>query len=150
MVLYLLLLGVVARFDFSWHDPEYHQETLENLKVAIKTTKKLCAVSFLPSLFFLVVAFVTLVLQSGGICLFHGKNVAERWLCQQFGFSIFFPFRELVALDKRIETEIYFLLYVYCLICLGAVELFRGCFRNLWFLCSCIFFFFPFLLELCL
>ncbi|XP_052730068.1 pyruvate kinase 1, cytosolic isoform X2 [Vigna angularis] len=34
----------VARFDFSWHDPEYHQETLENLKVAIKTTKKLCAV----------------------------------------------------------------------------------------------------------
>ncbi|KAG5055633.1 hypothetical protein JHK85_008143 [Glycine max] len=34
----------VARFDFSWDDPEYHQETLENLKNAIKTTKKLCAV----------------------------------------------------------------------------------------------------------
>ncbi|KAL5155457.1 Pyruvate kinase 1, cytosolic [Glycine soja] len=34
----------VARFDFSWGDPEYHQETLENLKNAIKTTKKLCAV----------------------------------------------------------------------------------------------------------
>ncbi|KAL5150133.1 Pyruvate kinase 1, cytosolic [Glycine soja] len=34
----------VARFDFSWHDPEYHQETLENLKAAIKSTKKLCAV----------------------------------------------------------------------------------------------------------
>jgi len=34
----------VARFDFSWGDFEYHQETLENLKVAIKTTKKLCAV----------------------------------------------------------------------------------------------------------
>ncbi|RDY02856.1 Pyruvate kinase 1, cytosolic [Mucuna pruriens] len=34
----------VARFDFSWHDPEYHQETLENLKVAIKNTKTLCAV----------------------------------------------------------------------------------------------------------
>ncbi|KAJ1418881.1 Pyruvate/Phosphoenolpyruvate kinase-like domain superfamily [Sesbania bispinosa] len=34
----------VARFDFSWGDPEYHQETLENLKAAIKTTKKLCAV----------------------------------------------------------------------------------------------------------
>ncbi|MCH97268.1 pyruvate kinase, partial [Trifolium medium] len=40
----------VARFDFSWCDPEYHQETLENLKTAIKGTKKLCAVSFLPSL----------------------------------------------------------------------------------------------------
>ncbi|KAG4395261.1 hypothetical protein GLYMA_20G189300v4 [Glycine max] len=34
----------VARFDFSWGDPEYHQETLENLRVAIKSTKKLCAV----------------------------------------------------------------------------------------------------------
>ncbi|PIN06013.1 Pyruvate kinase [Handroanthus impetiginosus] len=34
----------VARFDFSWGDAEYHQETLENLNVAIKTTKKLCAV----------------------------------------------------------------------------------------------------------
>ncbi|KEH24101.1 pyruvate kinase 1, cytosolic isoform X1 [Medicago truncatula] len=34
----------VARFDFSWGDSEYHQETLENLKAAIKTSKKLCAV----------------------------------------------------------------------------------------------------------
>uniref|UniRef100_A0A0E0MCF8 Pyruvate kinase n=1 Tax=Oryza punctata TaxID=4537 RepID=A0A0E0MCF8_ORYPU len=34
----------VARFDFSWGDAEYHQETLENLKLAIKSTKKLCAV----------------------------------------------------------------------------------------------------------
>ncbi|XP_021669947.2 pyruvate kinase 1, cytosolic isoform X1 [Hevea brasiliensis] len=34
----------VARFDFSWGDAEYHQETLENLKAAIKSTKKLCAV----------------------------------------------------------------------------------------------------------
>ncbi|URE42743.1 Pyruvate kinase [Musa troglodytarum] len=34
----------VARFDFSWGDVEYHQETLENLKAAIKSTKKLCAV----------------------------------------------------------------------------------------------------------
>ncbi|MQL76942.1 hypothetical protein Taro_009335 [Colocasia esculenta] len=34
----------VARFDFSWGDMDYHQETLENLKVAIKATKKLCAV----------------------------------------------------------------------------------------------------------
>ncbi|PPR92507.1 hypothetical protein GOBAR_AA28174 [Gossypium barbadense] len=34
----------VARFDFSWHDPEYHKETLENLKAAVKLTKKLCAV----------------------------------------------------------------------------------------------------------
>lgn len=36
----------VARFDFSWGDPEYHQETLENLKAAVKSTKKLCAVCF--------------------------------------------------------------------------------------------------------
>ncbi|PSR98485.1 Pyruvate kinase [Actinidia chinensis var. chinensis] len=34
----------VARFDFSWGDPEYHQETLENLRAAVKTTKKLCAI----------------------------------------------------------------------------------------------------------
>ncbi|RWR83499.1 pyruvate kinase 1, cytosolic-like protein [Cinnamomum micranthum f. kanehirae] len=34
----------VARFDFSWGDPDYHQETLENLKMAVKSTKKLCAV----------------------------------------------------------------------------------------------------------
>ncbi|XP_027937521.1 pyruvate kinase 1, cytosolic-like [Vigna unguiculata] len=34
----------VARFDFSWGDPEYHQETLENLRAAIKRTRKLCAV----------------------------------------------------------------------------------------------------------
>ncbi|XP_068662756.1 pyruvate kinase 1, cytosolic-like [Aristolochia californica] len=34
----------VARFDFSWGDTDYHQETLENLKVAVKSTKKLCAV----------------------------------------------------------------------------------------------------------
>lgn len=40
----LICLFVVARFDFSWGDSEYHQETLENLKAAIKATKKLCAV----------------------------------------------------------------------------------------------------------
>ncbi|MED6210237.1 hypothetical protein PIB30_062310 [Stylosanthes scabra] len=34
----------VARFDFSWGDAEYHQQTLENLKAAIKATKKHCAV----------------------------------------------------------------------------------------------------------
>ncbi|KAK4772275.1 hypothetical protein SAY86_014050 [Trapa natans] len=33
----------VARFDFSWGDAAFHQETLENLKMAIKITKKLCA-----------------------------------------------------------------------------------------------------------
>jgi pyruvate kinase len=35
----------VARFDFSWGDAAYHQDTLENLKLAIKSTKRLCAVS---------------------------------------------------------------------------------------------------------
>jgi pyruvate kinase len=39
----------VARFDFSWGDAAYHQETLENLKLAIKSTKKLCAVSYAAS-----------------------------------------------------------------------------------------------------
>ncbi|CAM8913640.1 unnamed protein product [Rhodiola kirilowii] len=34
----------VARFDFSWGEADYHQETLENLKAAVKSTKKLCAV----------------------------------------------------------------------------------------------------------
>ncbi|KAF7145586.1 pyruvate kinase 1, cytosolic [Rhododendron vialii] len=34
----------VARFDFSWGDPEYHQETLENMRAAVKKTTKLCAV----------------------------------------------------------------------------------------------------------
>ncbi|GMY23160.1 pyruvate kinase 1, cytosolic-like isoform X2 [Fagus crenata] len=34
----------VARFDFSWGDTEYHQETLENMKAAVKSTKKLCSV----------------------------------------------------------------------------------------------------------
>lgn len=40
----LIFLWAVARFDFSWHDAEYHQETLENLKAAINSTKKLCSV----------------------------------------------------------------------------------------------------------
>ncbi|OAY40245.1 pyruvate kinase 1, cytosolic isoform X1 [Manihot esculenta] len=34
----------VARFDFSWLDSDYHQETLQNLRLAMKNTKKLCAV----------------------------------------------------------------------------------------------------------
>ncbi|CAK7325332.1 unnamed protein product [Dovyalis caffra] len=34
----------VARFDFSWGDSEYHQETLDNLRKAVKSTKKLCGV----------------------------------------------------------------------------------------------------------
>ncbi|XP_065855794.1 pyruvate kinase 1, cytosolic isoform X1 [Euphorbia lathyris] len=34
----------VARFDFSWGDAAFHQETLDNLKASVKSTKKLCAV----------------------------------------------------------------------------------------------------------
>ncbi|KAL5569523.1 hypothetical protein UlMin_026098 [Ulmus minor] len=34
----------VARFDFSWGDVEFHQETQENLKKAVKSTGKLCSV----------------------------------------------------------------------------------------------------------
>ncbi|XP_031378085.1 pyruvate kinase 2, cytosolic-like isoform X2 [Punica granatum] len=33
-----------ARFDFSWLDGDYHQETLENLRIAMKNAKKLCAI----------------------------------------------------------------------------------------------------------
>ncbi|KAG8376220.1 hypothetical protein BUALT_Bualt09G0040400 [Buddleja alternifolia] len=40
----------VARFDFSWYDAAYHQETLENLKTAIKSTKKLCVALVLSEL----------------------------------------------------------------------------------------------------
>ncbi|XP_019152588.1 PREDICTED: pyruvate kinase 1, cytosolic-like isoform X2 [Ipomoea nil] len=36
----------VARFDFSCGDADSHRETLENLRTAIKITKKLCAVMF--------------------------------------------------------------------------------------------------------
>lgn len=47
---------LVARFDFSLGDTQFHQETLENLRTAIKNTKKLCAVSltFLCSILFVV------------------------------------------------------------------------------------------------
>ncbi|CAM8931791.1 unnamed protein product [Rhodiola kirilowii] len=34
----------VARFDFSWGDAEYHQQTLDNLRDSVKQTRKLCAV----------------------------------------------------------------------------------------------------------
>ncbi|CAA6663872.1 unnamed protein product [Spirodela intermedia] len=34
----------LARFDFSWLDVEYHQETVDNLRKATKNVKKLCAV----------------------------------------------------------------------------------------------------------
>lgn len=50
----------VARFDFSWGNAEYHQETLENLKAAVKSTKKLCAVcpEILKQWFLLLVCYV--------------------------------------------------------------------------------------------
>ncbi|KAL7092165.1 hypothetical protein ACP275_12G148900 [Erythranthe tilingii] len=34
----------VARIDFSWGDGDYHQETVDNLKTAIKSSRKLCSV----------------------------------------------------------------------------------------------------------
>ncbi|EYU38599.1 hypothetical protein MIMGU_mgv1a004441mg [Erythranthe guttata] len=34
----------VARIDFSWGDGDYHQETVNNLKTAIKSSRKLCSV----------------------------------------------------------------------------------------------------------
>ena len=38
------IASTVARFDFSSGSEDYHQATLENLKKAVKKTKKLCAV----------------------------------------------------------------------------------------------------------
>ncbi|GLC56042.1 hypothetical protein PLESTB_001058300 [Pleodorina starrii] len=39
----LLTAGMtVARFDFSWGSMDYHQETLDNLRVAMRNTKRLC------------------------------------------------------------------------------------------------------------
>jgi pyruvate kinase len=41
----LLKAGMsVARFDFTWGDDSFHQETLDNLKIAIKNTRRLCAI----------------------------------------------------------------------------------------------------------
>ncbi|CAI5526142.1 unnamed protein product, partial [Closterium sp. Naga37s-1] len=41
----LLRAGMtVARFDFSHGDADYHQHTLDNLRIAMHRTKKLCAV----------------------------------------------------------------------------------------------------------
>ena len=36
----LLVLIAVARFDFSWGDADYHQETLGNLKADVKSTSQ--------------------------------------------------------------------------------------------------------------
>lgn len=43
-----VLFAAVARFDFSWGDEAYHQETLDNLKTAVKNTRRLCAVCLWP------------------------------------------------------------------------------------------------------
>ena len=41
----LLLAGLsVARFNFSHGSHEYHQETLDNLRIAMENTGKMCAV----------------------------------------------------------------------------------------------------------
>ena len=41
----MLLAGMrAARFDFSYGNKQYHQETLNNLRQAIKTSRKMCAV----------------------------------------------------------------------------------------------------------
>ncbi|GMQ08219.1 hypothetical protein CsSME_00052050 [Camellia sinensis var. sinensis] len=60
----------VGRFDFSWGDAEYHQETLENLRTAVKSTKKLCAVmldTVGPELHVIINAKTTISLQEDGI-----------------------------------------------------------------------------------
>ncbi|CAI7908348.1 unnamed protein product, partial [Closterium sp. NIES-54] len=42
----LIPVLAVARFDFSHGDSDYHQTTLDNLRAAMRKTKKLCAVMF--------------------------------------------------------------------------------------------------------
>ncbi|CAN6582829.1 unnamed protein product [Malus baccata var. baccata] len=60
---------IVARFDFSWGDAQFHQETLGNLKVAMKSTNKLCA--FESTEFYRFTQLQSSLLQSmksGSIC----------------------------------------------------------------------------------
>ncbi|KAA0054077.1 pyruvate kinase 2, cytosolic-like [Cucumis melo var. makuwa] len=38
------MVGFLSNSPFVSSGPDYHQETLENLKIAVKSTKKLCAV----------------------------------------------------------------------------------------------------------
>lgn len=59
----IFCFDVVARFDFSWGDADTHRQTLENLKAAVKATKKLCAVCLLFFLFiFVIIEFFYLIL----------------------------------------------------------------------------------------
>ena len=39
----------IARFDFTWGSAEYHQETLNVLKAAMKQTELICAVCMEPA-----------------------------------------------------------------------------------------------------
>lgn len=48
---YTIFVSQVARFDFSWSNAEYHQETLDNLRIAVSNIKKPCAVSEYPTSF---------------------------------------------------------------------------------------------------
>ena len=87
----------VAQFDFSLGDPAYHQETLENLRAAVKATKKLCAVCIkifrilmlLTSLLFLahlnvVLSFVALLLYLFSYLLFDDLFFSDNLILSQF------------------------------------------------------------------
>jgi len=55
----LLRAGMnVARFNFSHGSHEYHQETLNNLKIAMENTQILCAVMLDTKVLFLPLSFV--------------------------------------------------------------------------------------------
>jgi len=61
----LLRAGMnVARFNFSHGTHEYHQETLNNLKIAMENTQILCAVMLDTKVLLFPLSFVVGVLRS--------------------------------------------------------------------------------------
>ena len=49
VLLFIAPLGQIARFDFTWGSPAYHQETLDVLRAAMKRTGVVCAVCMEPA-----------------------------------------------------------------------------------------------------